>query len=114
MSRYEWLEGMHRPYTHDTLLRAIVNDDVEIELNATLTGGSLNISFEVFDRSTRTVFTTDSTAWWPQIEKFIPREEWPIEIWAGTHGPKERHPDPEVVAAIQRSIQRFREWLELD
>ena len=51
--------------------------------------------------------TTEDPACWPELEHYIPREEWPEEIDAGQHGPSERHPDPavtEAIAAYRRMI----------
>ena len=44
--------------------------------------------------------TTEDPDRWPELERYLPREEWPEEIYAGQHGPSERHPDPAVTKAI--------------
>ena len=46
------------------------------------------------------VASTDNTEDWGEVEKFIPRAEWPAEIYAGRRGPAQRTPDPTVAAAI--------------
>ena len=51
--------------------------------------------------------TTEDPDRWPELERYLPRSEWPEEIYAGQHGPTERHPDPavtEAIAAYRRMI----------
>lgn len=52
-------------------------------------------------------YSTNNTNDWPMIERFIPRSEWPEEIFAGQHGPKVRTPD----AAVQKVIDELKKWI---
>lgn len=49
-------------------------------------------------------FSTASTADWPVIERYIPRDEWPTCMWAGQHGPSQRNPAPEVQAVVDKAV----------
>ncbi|OMG23811.1 hypothetical protein BKH37_02895 [Actinomyces naeslundii] len=49
-------------------------------------------------------FSTASTADWPVIERYTPRDEWPTCMWAGQHGPNQRHPAPEVQAVVDKAV----------
>ena len=44
---------------------------------------------------------------WTDLERFIPRAEWPAEIDVGQRGPRWRHPDPAVVQAIDAYRQEL-------
>jgi hypothetical protein len=114
MSNYEWREP--RSYTGDgyapgPILEADVADDVQAQLyvdyqdeprvaivvqGAGVEGGSAS---------------TDNPAEWPEVEKYIPRHEWPEEIYAGQHGPAERTPDPAVAQAVAGALA---DWEEAD
>lgn len=45
--------------------------------------------------------STEDTADWPVIERYIPRDEWPSVMPVGQHGPRTRTPAPEVQEMIQ-------------
>lgn len=49
-------------------------------------------------------FSTASTADWPVIERYTPRDEWPTCMWAGQHGPSQRNPAPEVQAVVDKAV----------
>ena len=46
------------------------------------------------------VASTDNSEDWDEVEKFIPRAEWPTEIYVGRRGPAQRTPDSAVASAI--------------
>ena len=62
--------------------------------------------------------STDNSQEWPEVERFIPREEWPEEIYAGVRGPAERTPDEAVLRAVASARadweEAFREADELE
>lgn len=58
--------------------------------------------------------STDNTQEWPLVERYIPRVEWPSEIWGGYHGPAERTPAPEVAAAVAQYVAETNAWLAED
>jgi len=58
--------------------------------------------------------STDNTQEWPLVERYIPRAEWPAEIWGGYRGPAERTPAPEVAAAVAQYVAETNAWLAED
>lgn len=48
--------------------------------------------------------STERTAEWHLVERYIPRAEWPAEIWGGYRGRGERAPAPEVAAAVAQYV----------
>lgn len=52
-------------------------------------------------------YATDDCRTWTDLERFIPRAEWPAEINVGQRGPRWRHPDPAVVQAINTYRQEL-------
>ena len=58
--------------------------------------------------------STERTAEWHLVERYIPRSEWPAEIWGGSHGPAERTPAPEVAAAVAQYVAETNAWLAED
>ena len=52
-------------------------------------------------------YATDDCRTWTDLERFIPRAEWPAEINVGQRGPRWRHPDPAVVQAIDTYRQEL-------
>lgn len=54
-------------------------------------------------------YDTMNTLDWPTVERFIPRSEWPLPMYAGMRGPKVRTPDEAVVDAIIAYKVRLRE-----
>ena len=71
---------------HITFFLDFIDDDVQASFMVRHPGGYYS--------------TTEDPASWPDLEVYLPREEWPEEIYAGQHGPTERHPDPAVTEAI--------------
>ena len=99
MTHYEWA----KPNYGDALLVADVADDVRAELYVDYQDG-LQVELIVSGEGVRGVMgdhaSTARTQDWPEVERFIPREEWPEEIYAGVRGPAERTPDEAVAKAI--------------
>ena len=75
----------------------------------------IKISLLIFDSALPGgAASTDNTQEWPLIERYIPRVEWPAEIWGGYHGPAERTPDPEVAAVVAQYVAETNAWLAED
>lgn len=55
--------------------------------------------------------STDNSQDWPEVERFIPREEWPEQIYAGLRGPAERTPDEAVAKAVAKAVAVWEEAL---
>lgn len=55
--------------------------------------------------------STERTAEWHLVERYIPRAEWPAEIWGGYRGRGERTPAPEVAAAVAQYVAAANAWL---
>lgn len=55
--------------------------------------------------------STDGSQDWPEVERFIPREEWPEEIYAGVRGPAKRTPDEAVAKAVAEAVADWEEAL---
>lgn len=90
----------------DNGARAVIygdyKDEIKISLlifDSTLPGGSAS---------------TDNTQEWPVVERYIPRAEWPAEIWGGYRGPAERTPAPEVAAAVAQFVAEMNAGLAED
>lgn len=58
--------------------------------------------------------STDNSQEWPEVERFIPRTEWPREIYAGKHGPVVRTPDEAVAEAVAEATADWEEALGED
>lgn len=86
--------------------RAVIYGDCQDEIK---------ISLLIFDSSLPGgSASTDNTQEWPLVERYIPRVEWPAEIWGGYHGPAERTPAPEVTAAVAQYVAETNAWLAED
>lgn len=55
--------------------------------------------------------STERTVEWHLVERYIPRAEWPAEIWGGCRGRGERTPAPEVAAAVAQYVAAANAWL---
>ena len=102
MSTYTWtpaapFDGENAALAADVTdaVRAVLYIDYQDDLKVALAVHGEDIHGR-FDG----VASTDNPEDWDEIERFIPRGEWPEEIWAGRRGPAQRTPDPAVVAAI--------------
>ena len=95
------------------------NGDLGREITATAPDGA-EISFSADDEGDEIVahfrvelpekelgrnhFSTASTADWPVIERYIPRDEWPEPMYVGQHGPYTGTPATEVQAVVDKAI----------
>nr|DAX70319.1 MAG TPA: hypothetical protein [Caudoviricetes sp.] len=108
MAHYEWFE----PYTGGAVLAADVAEGVLAELFIHYQDG-VQVSLMVSGEDVRGVMghhaSTERTQDWPEIERFIPREEWPEEINAGLRGPSDREPDPAVLEAVAKAVKEWEE-----
>ena len=89
-------------------ITAIAPDGAEVRFSADVEGDEITAHFivELPEKELgRDHFSTASTADWPVIERYTPRDEWPICMWAGQHGPDQRHPAPEVQAVVDKAIR---------
>ena len=81
-------------------------DRVEIGFYLDYADGEINPSFSINENGEW--FSTDSTEYWPRVEKYIPRSEWPEPMFVGQHGPKVRTPD----TAIREAVEAFKKQTE--
>lgn len=85
-------------------ITATAPDGAEVSFSADAEGDEIIAHFRVElpeKELGRKHFSTASTADWPVIERYVPRDEWPTCMWAGQHGPSQRNPAPEVQAVIK-------------
>lgn len=98
----------------DAVLAADVADGVMAELYVGYQDG-LQVELIVSGEGVRGVMgdhaSTNRTQDWPEVERFIPREEWPEEIYAGVRGPDVRTPDEAVVKAVAEARADWEEAL---
>ena len=99
MTHYEWT----KPSYGDALLVADVADGVRAELYVDYQDG-VRVELIVCGEGVRGVMgdhaSTARTQDWPEVDRFIPRSEWPEEIFGGRRGAGERTPDDAVAKAI--------------
>lgn len=111
MSNYEWRTPDERYYGPTPVLIADVADGVMAELYVDYQDG-VRVTLAVRGDGVRGGYaSTDKTADWPEVERFIPRAEWPEEIYAGVRGPAERTPDEAVTRAIAEAVASWEEGL---
>lgn len=110
MTHYEWA----KPGWGDALLVADVADGVRAELYVDYQDG-VQVELIVCGEGVRGVMgnhaSTARTQDWPEVERFIPREEWPEQIYAGLRGPAERTPDEAVTKAVADAVTDWEEAL---
>lgn len=118
MSDYKWEDP--RGYYGDVVpeITAQVAEDVIAELYVDYQDG-IRVTLAVRGSGVAGRYaSTDSSQDWPDVERFIPREEWPKEIYAGVRGPAERTPDEAVAKAVADAVavweEAFREAEELE
>lgn len=88
-------------------ITAIAPDGAEIKFSADVEGDEITAHFIVDlpeKEFGRKYFSTASTADWPVIERYVPRDEWPTCMWVGQHGPSQRNPAPEVQAVADKAV----------
>lgn len=110
MSNYEWTE----PAYSGPVLVADVAEDVTAKLYIDYQDGvqvTLMVSGEGVHGVMGNHASTARSQDWPEVERFIPREEWPVQIYAGVHGPDVRTPDEAVAKAVANAV---REWEEAE
>lgn len=103
MSNFTWTEAP--TWMPEAVLYTDLSTDedrVEIGFYLDYADGEINPSFSINENGEW--FSTED---WPRVEKYIPRSEWPEEIFAGQHGPKVRTPD----AAVQKVIDELKKWI---
>nr|WP_315503842.1 hypothetical protein [Actinomyces oris] len=83
---------------------ALAPDGAEVSFSADAEGDEIIAHFRVElpeKELGRKHFATTSTADWPVIERYVPRDEWPEPMYVGQRGPNRRNPAPEVQAVIK-------------
>lgn len=110
MSSFNWEKA---PYIYEDcdLIAEAGTDEEETIIalfGAEIFDGEIKAEFVI--QIGRDSYSTNSTADWPMVEKFIPRSEWPEDMFAGQHGPKVRTPD----AAVQKVIDELKKQIEQD
>lgn len=88
-------------------ITATAPDGAEVSFSADAEGDEIIAHFRVElpeKELGRKYFSTASTADWPVIERYVPRDEWPTCMWAGQHGPSQRNPAPEVQAVVDKAV----------
>lgn len=111
MSDYKWEEP--RGYYGDVVpvITARVAEGVTAEVYVDYQDG-VRVTLAVRGSGvTGRYASTDSSQDWPEVERFIPREEWPEEIYAGVRGPAERTPDEAVAKAVADAVAVWEEAL---
>lgn len=109
MSNFSWEKA---PYIYEDC-DLIADLSTEEETITALFGAEIfdgEIKPEFVIQIGRDAYSTNNTADWPMVEKFIPRSEWPEEMFAGQRGPETRTPD----AAVQKVIDELKKQLEED
>lgn len=92
-------------------LVATVADGVEAELYVEYQDG-VRVTLAVRGDGVRGGYaSTEKPQDWPEVERFIPRTEWPEQIYAGVRGPAERTPDEAVTRAIAEAVASWEEGL---
>lgn len=105
MAHYNWNPPAAFDYLGAVLV-ATADDGAVIRLHLDDFDDEVQAAF-VIETEPGQFVTTEASSDWPAVERYLPRSEWPEEIYAGQHGPTERHPDPAVtkaVAAYRRMI----------
>ena len=88
-------------------LVATVADDVDAELYVEYQDG-VRVTLAVRGDGVKGGYaSTDKAADWPEVERFIPRTEWPEEIYAGVRGPDVRTPDEAVANAVSDAVRAW-------
>ena len=110
MSNFNWEKA---PYIYEDCdliadLSAEGEETITALFGAEIFDGEIDAEFVI--QIGRESYSTNNSADWPMIEKFIPRSEWPEEMFAGQHGPKDRTPD----AAVQKVIDELKKQIEQD
>ena len=88
-------------------ITATAPDGAEISFSADDEGDEIIAHFRVElpeKELGRNHFSTASTADWPVIERYIPRDEWPEPMYVGQHGPYTGTPATEVQAVVDKAI----------
>lgn len=88
-------------------ITATAPDGAEVSFSADAEGDEITAHFRIElpeKELGRKHFSTASTADWPVIERYVPRDEWPEPMYVGQHGPNQRHPAPEVQAVIDKAV----------
>lgn len=105
MSNYTWTPAA-RFDGEGAVLAADIADSIRAVLYIEYQDG-LKVSLAIHGEDVRGrldgVASTDRPEDWDEVERFIPRAEWPAEIYAGRRGPAERTPDAAVAAAIAQA-----------
>lgn len=108
MSNCEWTE----PACSGPVLVADVVEDVTAELYIDYQDG-VQVTLLVCGAGVRgrmgRCASTDYTEDWPEVERFIPRSEWPKEIYGGRRGSGERTPDEAVAKAVAEAVKEWEE-----
>lgn len=109
MGRYNWEKPTPDERANGARLATYAEDGARILFRAGVWGsGDVYASFVVIPTAGR-VLTTWLRADWPEIEKYIPRSEWPKQMFAdaaelyGVREPEDLHPDPEIARAAARA-----------
>ena len=88
-------------------LVATVADDVDAELYVEYQDG-VRVTLAVRGDGVKGGYaSTEKPQDWPEVERFIPRVEWPEEIYAGVRGPDVRTPDGAVADAVSDAVRAW-------
>lgn len=111
MSDYKWEEPCG--YYGDVVpeITAQVAEDATAELYVDYQDG-IRVTLAVRGSGVADRYaSTDNSQDWPEVERFIPRSEWPEEIYAGVRGPAKRTPDEAVAKAVAKAVAVWEEAL---
>lgn len=98
MARYNWNPATSSDYPGAVLV-ATADDGAVIRLHLDDYDDEVQAAF-VIELTQGRFVTTEASADWPAVERYIPREEWTPEMYGGQRGPSMRRPDPAVTEAV--------------
>lgn len=98
MARYNWHPANASDYPGAALVTT-ADDGAVIRLHLDAFDDEVEAAF-VIETKPGKFITTEASADWPAVERYVPREEWTPEMYGSQHGPSERHPDPAVAKAV--------------
>ncbi len=98
-SHYDWSPSA--PLEENRVLEAVADDGALIHLYVWSQDNEVRSEF-VINLPDGKFASTACSQDWDKVEQYVPRSEWPSDIYAGKKGPKHRTPDPAVNDLIQQ------------
>ena len=98
MARYNWNPATDSDYPGAVLV-ATADDGAVIRLHLDAFDDEVEAAFVIETEPGRFI-TTEASADWPAVERYVPREEWTPEMYGSLDVPSSRRPDPAVTKAV--------------